>query len=96
MKSVEAEQRGSPIDNSRPLYRYWYEAEQHKNHTRASEAVEEEIWFHVCIGACMTGECIREGQWQLRLKAVVRGMVICLRWQKVVVAHQVGDEWAEG
>eukprot|EP00978_Attheya_sp_CCMP212_P002825 scaffold5803_cov40-Attheya_sp.AAC.4 len=29
--------------------------------------------FHVCIGACMPGECIREGQWQLRLKAVVRG-----------------------
>ena len=34
----------------------------------------------MCIGACMTGECIREGQWQLRLKAVVRGMVICLRY----------------
>eukprot|EP00978_Attheya_sp_CCMP212_P013462 scaffold33837_cov65-Attheya_sp.AAC.1 len=28
----------------------------------------------------MTGECIREGQWQLRLKAVVRGMVICLQY----------------
>eukprot|EP00978_Attheya_sp_CCMP212_P045150 scaffold335138_cov65-Attheya_sp.AAC.1 len=28
----------------------------------------------------MTGECIREGQWQLRLKAVVRCMVICLRY----------------
>eukprot|EP00978_Attheya_sp_CCMP212_P016362 scaffold42800_cov52-Attheya_sp.AAC.3 len=26
--------------------------------------------FHMHIGACMTGECIREGQWQLRLKAV--------------------------
>eukprot|EP00978_Attheya_sp_CCMP212_P005077 scaffold11223_cov57-Attheya_sp.AAC.2 len=47
--------------------------------------------FHVCIGARMTGECIREGQRQLRLKAVVRGMVICLRWQKVVVARQVGE-----
>eukprot|EP00978_Attheya_sp_CCMP212_P040685 scaffold224936_cov53-Attheya_sp.AAC.1 len=28
----------------------------------------------------MTVECIRDGQWQLRLKAVVRGMVICLRY----------------
>eukprot|EP00978_Attheya_sp_CCMP212_P009534 scaffold22545_cov61-Attheya_sp.AAC.5 len=73
------------MDNSRPLYRY-------ENNARTTPG-HQKRWkrrgFHVCIGTCMTGECIREGQWQLRLKAVVRGMVICLRWQKVVVARQV-------
>eukprot|EP00978_Attheya_sp_CCMP212_P030178 scaffold110004_cov33-Attheya_sp.AAC.1 len=64
--SRTAEQRGSPIDNSRPLYRY----EKNAGHQKQWKS----RGFHVCIGACMTGECIREGQWQLRLKAVVRGM----------------------
>eukprot|EP00978_Attheya_sp_CCMP212_P016669 scaffold43904_cov42-Attheya_sp.AAC.1 len=86
--SHTAEQRGSPIDNSRPLYRY-------ENNAGHYQKQWKRRGFHVCIGPCMTGEFIREGQWQLRLNAVVRGVVICLRWKKVVVARQVGEQ-AEG
>eukprot|EP00978_Attheya_sp_CCMP212_P028873 scaffold100899_cov52-Attheya_sp.AAC.1 len=60
------------IDNSRPLYRYENNAGGHYQKQWKRRG------FNVRIGPCMTGACIREGQRQLRLDAVVRGMVICL------------------
>jgi hypothetical protein len=69
--------------------------------TRAPEQADEKRGFHhLCLlaGACMPGgDFIREGQGQLRLKSVVRGMMICLQWQeKVVVIQQQMGERAKG